>query len=730
MDITLQEVADIIDTAKGGNYFANQLESSLQPLFNKIKSVKNDKTDINVMSLFDLGDKRSKEFRKRYETLLENILSGFEDKAKTGITGGKAGVTPQTKPANYKYNPQLSKGMNELAERKFKANQPNFKTEISQEEEEVKNVNVVSISDKLLDKLGGARSTISSNDTSSGGSGGGGSSSGGGSGLIGNVLKGLLMGGLAAGLIGGGLSLSLKGLIEGGPTKGLFKLIGNYILGVGSNIIKTYTTGLGGMIKDLTGIIGRSLKTFGSTMFKYLKGYVNMHIKLFSTLVLKPVAWMSKKLIPDIVESLSTNLESLGGIFKGTVSKISSSNIVNILKTSLSKVFKPLAALAKGAGMGAKIAFKSIPFLGPLISLAFAVSRFKDGDMVGGFLELTAGLVGLVPVVGNALSLIPNVVLAFRDFTMTEGEKVSQGGNFMEGIRTWFVNLPFVQSMTNVFTGIGLIFGGKSPEDVEKGLAYLMGDYGLLSFLFPWARPLMSVITYFLGGGFVNHVGVVAGGIMDFGGFLMESIGGLMKTAMQSIATAVTNIFNSDLVQSKIKMITEEWKELVKGIFDSMGVAIGNAFKQVANIFRDDDNQLELTNTNNDTLTKVISERMLMEQRLEEARESVRNAQQKRLEFGDRAERGAMIDKANAAKEKAEKEEGDKKHNELLGAIVGAGNNTVAAIGNSAIKVAEASKSSGGDIINNFLDNESKAKSNSSMIGNTRWDSLDELYGN
>ena len=95
-----------------------------------------------------------------------------------------------------------------------------------------------------------------------------------------------------------------------------------------------------------------------------------------------------------------------------------------------------------------------------------------------------------------------------------------------------------------------------------------------------------------------------------------------------------------------------------------------------------------------------------------------------------RAERGAMIDKANAAKEKAEKEEGDKKHNELLGAIVGAGNNTVAAIGNSAIKMAEAAKSSGGDIINNFLDNESKAKSNSSMIDNTRWDSLDELYGN
>ena len=75
MDITLQEVADIIDTAKGGNYFANQLESSLQPLFNKIKSVKNDKTDINVMSLFDLGDKRQKD--RELNQILGEKMYGF-----------------------------------------------------------------------------------------------------------------------------------------------------------------------------------------------------------------------------------------------------------------------------------------------------------------------------------------------------------------------------------------------------------------------------------------------------------------------------------------------------------------------------------------------------------------------------------------------------------------------------------------------------------------------------
>jgi hypothetical protein len=492
VDITLQEVADIVDGSKGNNYFSNQLEASLQPLFKKLKSVESSKETLSVSSLFNLDENKSKKFKDRYEKVLESFLSGYESMTKNmGISGvvnkttGSKSPKPSEgvakiltgagiKPSTAKLAPPSEgvakilasiQGKNDLTEEGVSNN--------------VMDVNVVSLSDTVLEQLGSASESTkvvvqqpdkeSNRNNDSDGS------------LIGKLLKGLsiaLLGaGLGAGLIVAGISLAMKGLIDGGPTQGLFKLIGNVLISIGNIVFKKVTT-------------------------------------------------------------IITNLmEPIGKLFSSKLGKGLTKKVGNILTTALGKLFKPLLNIGKNMGKGAKLLFKSIPYLGSIISLAFAVSRFKDGDMVGGLLELTSALLGLIPI--PALALIPDVILMFRDFKMSKGEKSKSGGKFLQGFKNWITNLPFVKSITNVFSGIGLIFGAKSSEDIDKGIALLTGDNGLLGMLFPFASTMLSTIKYFLSGDFLMDVAMVGDKLGDFGSWIWGAISGVFKSAWTGIENAM-----------------------------------------------------------------------------------------------------------------------------------------------------------------------------------------------
>jgi len=172
-----------------------------------------------------------------------------------------------------------------------------------------------------------------------------------------------LLGGLA---ILGGLFTFIIGLMTDGPLKGVLKLLSRITIAGG--------------IKALVGILSKIGGIFGSMFDNVIK-----FAKLFVDDLGKGVVSIVTKILPK------------GG--KGLFGKLGASII---------KVLKPASKL-----------LKRIPIIGSLISIGFAISRFKSGDTVGGVIEVMSGLVGLldlvVPGLGFGLSLGLDVLNAFLD---------------------------------------------------------------------------------------------------------------------------------------------------------------------------------------------------------------------------------------------------------------------------------------------------------------------------
>ncbi len=62
-----------------------------------------------------------------------------------------------------------------------------------------------------------------------------------------------------------------------------------------------------------------------------------------------------------------------------------------------------------------KILFKKIPIIGAIAGLGFGISRFLDGDIYGGLLEIASGVSSIFPGVGTGLSFAIDAILAVRD---------------------------------------------------------------------------------------------------------------------------------------------------------------------------------------------------------------------------------------------------------------------------------------------------------------------------
>lgn len=500
MDITLQEIADIIDDSRGRNYFSNHLEKSLAPLFKKLYKIENSKEEVSIMNLFGLDDIKSAKFKKSYEDALKAFIKGFNDKVKEfksmnimDVITGSATNTPKTPTPPALPLPKTSgSGSSQKSIESLLRSITKKKFDTEESDDRLMEVSLVNIEDNVLDRLGSAKSAVVNSVAVS--SGGGNNDSGGKSGgsLLGKILKTVMLGGLAAGLMAGGIAIALKGLVDGGPTKGLLKLVGNTLLKIGTTMFE-------GFIKNVKSIF-------------------------------KPVV----------------------GLFKVGVSKMSVMSGRGIFK-SIGKIFSPLFNVLKTAGKGAKFVFKSIPYLGSLISLAFAYTRFKDGDTVGGILELTSALLGaadlLFPALGRGLAFIPDAILMFRDFKMTPAEKQNQGKGFFDGMKKWFLKNRFVKSLVNVFSGIGLIFGAQTSGDIDRGIDMLLKDDSLMMVLIPWISPLVDLIVYFKDGQFMEDVGGVVSGIQKYWGKWSNFINDIFDNVWNYFAEKIKLIMGSDYVK-------------------------------------------------------------------------------------------------------------------------------------------------------------------------------------
>jgi hypothetical protein len=303
----------------------------------------------------------------------------------------------------------------------------------------------------------------------------------------GNLLQGL---GILSGLAG--LLTLLYGLQTEGPFKGLAKLAGKGLLSIS------------GFTKMFDGVVKK--------MLRYL-------IKLPKTLL----GNFSKAILPMLGEGAGSTL----------------------IKTGLEKLSGFLPKFLAGA---LKL-LKKVPFFGSLISIGFAVSRFKSGDVVGGGIEVLSGIAGLFPGVGTGISLALDALNAFLDIKTGGANKEASG-------KKW----DFIKE-----------FGGKVGSWLKEKLI----DWPIIG-------PLMKSVTHLMEGDLVKGLEQLAYAVPLYGQAL-EVIGAMMGDT-ETTGTA-------QAVAGGVKQVWEWTKQVGSWIWEKMKKApvIGPAIKGFQQIFEEGD---------------------------------------------------------------------------------------------------------------------------------------------
>lgn len=153
--------------------------------------------------------------------------------------------------------------------------------------------------------------------------------------------------------VGGALIGSIKGMMQGGPLQGVMNIISKVFVAIGDNIIKKLP-GMGLISKFFMGKSG-----FIKTVFKNLFGKAGIVRKVFG----------------------KTGAKLGAGAFR----------VIN------------------------KAFLKRLPIIGSLISLGSAIKRFKDGDTLGGLIDIGAAVAYMIPGVGTVLGLAFDLLNASSD---------------------------------------------------------------------------------------------------------------------------------------------------------------------------------------------------------------------------------------------------------------------------------------------------------------------------
>ena len=216
----------------------------------------------------------------------------------------------------------------------------------------------------------------------------------------------------------GGLFTLLYGLQTDGPYKGLAKLVGRGALAIGDALTKplqNFIKNVGSMLIDIP---INMIKSAGEALSKQFKTFSEVATKIGSSKFIAPLKefaeGIAEKLLSVPLKMLSSFKSSLGDLF-GKVGG-------EAVKTGLGKLS---GFLPKFMGGLAKV-FSKIPIVGSLINIAFAVSRFKSGDYVGGGLDILSGLAVMIPGIGTGVAIAIDALNAFLDFKaggIGEGKK-------------------------------------------------------------------------------------------------------------------------------------------------------------------------------------------------------------------------------------------------------------------------------------------------------------------
>jgi hypothetical protein len=166
-------------------------------------------------------------------------------------------------------------------------------------------------------------------------------------------------------------------------------------------------------------------------------------------------------------------------------------NTVTKAAPSLPKV---MGSAAKGAvklggnllGTIGKRLLTKIPGIGLLISAGIGIKKLIDGDIVGGLLDITSGIVGLIPFAGIPLSIAIDLLSA-NITEKAEGDPKRKGavvGNMFGSLMTWIKNKIFAIPGVNTITAIGSSIMNGDWKSFLDNVSFLIPSFGFLSNLF------------------------------------------------------------------------------------------------------------------------------------------------------------------------------------------------------------------------------------------------------
>lgn len=208
---------------------------------------------------------------------------------------------------------------------------------------------------------------------------------------------------------------------------------------------------------------------------------------------------------------------------------------------SLVKFIKPIA--------------RKLPIIGTIIDFGSAISRIKEGDFIGGVIDLASGVATLVPGIGTAISIGLGFLNAARDLTgqsedSKKGEATKEGSIFSMLTQAVVKFAPKVLSKLKFLPVIGSLFSFASAyTNFKSGNIFK----GLLD-------TVAGVAGFFPGVGTV--VSLLASGI----GLVVDMFGS-EESAKEDPTKAidVPKSSGGSLLTRLTKYLSDKFKDLMKG---------------------------------------------------------------------------------------------------------------------------------------------------------------------
>jgi hypothetical protein len=349
----------------------------------------------------------------------------------------------------------------------------------------------------------------------------------------------------------GGLFTLLYGLQTEGPFKGLAKLVGKGMLAIGDALTKplqNFIKNIGGMLIDIP---VNMIKQFSGTIAEKIADITGALGKVGSSKLVAPIINFAKSIGAKIIDVPMKIIGSFGKSISGLFGKVGGS-------VAISGISKLSGFIGKFLGGFAKM-FSKVPIVGSLISIAFAVSRFKSGDYVGGGIEILSALTGLLyatPLAPLAfpISLALDALNAFLDFKaggIGEGKK-GKGSMIM----SWVGDMAkwVGQKLYKAITFFPII--GPALKSVE---ALFAGDWLEALKQFAYINPAFEFLGAMLGDESASNTTKVAAGFVggamnwvgEMGAFIGEKMLGLpiIGPAMKAVQALLSGDFSEALKQ-------------------------------------------------------------------------------------------------------------------------------------------------------------------------------------